>query len=726
MKKIFALVLSLALTFPPVIFSQPVETTVDAFLPLANLAIPESIGKIQERFTETGGRTIIQIQDVHAHYLAQENIAAILEHLSAVCGIQKVGLEGAWVTTDLPKSRTIPTSREKQLLARSLMEEDYISGPVYATALSPVALRLVGIEETGLYEQSRSIFLQHMAKQSAILEKIKIYENQITAEQNQSWNPGLLSFGHAFGKFRETSDFGAFFSILVKTAETEEISFSDLDQILLVREIMNYEALISKDRLEREAKQLLQQYRTSSSLNLEELLRSGKVPEEKMVFYPEIKKLTRLFGLKDKISSQDLMRQIETLAERLSEKLAKTQEEKALWNKSERFYLAKKILLLKATPADLKFFEVERAALETEAGAAGLSEALELALKFYEFVKQRDEIFYQKLMNDPELSGNVAIVTGGFHTDGLSQRFRNAGISYITITPELGGEPPDMKLYEKRMSENRTTHNAQRATTTSPAQNTPGVKLRAHESHTPGVGGVTNDQTLSELRNAIAWVDERFVTSYQILLTTKDVRKAVAAFSGHAPLSLSASRRAAAPSNLFDITKFMTQTHAEQLAIVRGWLQKLQTVHQKAMLVSEVSVLKAMLADSKVPEMIEGILQGNDVLVLAQDAPIEEVPSLLVSHGINLLKAEGLGQLINENQDFRRLAKKWPLLTVMKNGYQNDTYVVLPELPVSLILYRVIALNPNLYQAAKNLEFLKLLQDLVTEALAQAATQKAA
>ena len=104
-KKLFGALIFMVITLaaaPLLLRSEMPGAGTDASLALLNLAVPEEIGKVQERFT--GGpttqadghpRTIIQIQDVHAHATAQQNIAAILERLRAVFGIEKVALEGA-------------------------------------------------------------------------------------------------------------------------------------------------------------------------------------------------------------------------------------------------------------------------------------------------------------------------------------------------------------------------------------------------------------------------------------------------------------------------------------------------------------------------------------------------------------------------------------------------------------------------------------------------------
>ena len=705
---IFILIL-LLLTPSVVLFPCPL-TAADSdpatFLPLSDLAIPQTLGKIQERFKGQNNRTIIQIQDVHAHLTAQENIAAIVDHLRSVCGIKTVALEGAWTATNLSQSLTIPTSREKQLLARSLLGEDLLSGPLYAAVLAPSPMELVGIEDPSLYEQNRELFIRHLSQEPEIHEKLVAYTARLQGEKKTVWPAELSVFGEAYETFSDTADLGKYFPFLTKTAATRKTDFRDLDQIVLVLEIVGLEATTSKERLETEIQSLMRDYK-NTSWNFEELLRSGKISSEKYGSYPEIQKFRKLLELRDKVSSVDLTAQVDVLTDRILEKLIKTPEETALWNKIKRLFIAKRILLLKAVPADLKKIENEKSLFETDLEKAGLSAAFTLSIDFYDRVQKRDEIFFDKLMSDPALQGPVSIVTGGFHTDGLSQKLRRAGISYITIMPELGTETPNERLYAMRMQET-----------------------------------LAGSQTLSELRNATAWVDQRFVAAYTILLQTKDVRKAVAAFLGNAvPVTapekashLRAAKKvfvqklAETPISAAPLkeSEFMSLARTAQLAAVRGWLEKARNSREQILLVSQASTLKKMLPEKTVPDLVAAIVQNNDTLVLIQDLPLTEVPeSLLAPRGMERFDVKDMDTLLNQTPKFQRLAKKHPF-AIMKDGYQSDAYIVLPEIPVSLVLYRIVALNPDLYRAAKNPEFLKLLQNLVAEIIGQELPQKAA
>ena len=708
--------------------SETPEPSTGTSFALSDLAVPEEIGKVQERFAGKSPRTIIQIQDVHAHATAQQNIAAILERLRTVFGIEKAALEGAWASTSLPKSHAIPTSREKQLLTGSLLDDDRISGPIYAAIMSPEPVTLVGIEDEASYEKNRALFLDHLKKTEEIFGKLQAYGDSLEESQRSTWGPELLALGSAFGKFREASDLGKFFPVLLKTAETQTVDIADLAQILLLRDIMALEKSLEKARLEKEVEQILKKYK-NSPWTVEELIRGGRIPLEEIGLYPEIKKLTLLYKMRDGLSLQNLTDQIGTLTSRILGKLVRTPEEKALWGKSERFYLAKRILLLQASPADIKAYEDEKLPFDSELAGAGLSEALSLSLAFYEVVKKRDEIFFNKIVNDPSLTGDIAIVTGGFHTDGLSQRFRDAGISYITITPELGDAVINEKLYESRMAEGKE-------------RKVEGKELSLVSTPSPISHPPSDSQTLSELRNAIAWIDDRFPESYEALKQTRDVREAKKVFMGDAVV-VSRSARIAhlsregkivprpgagteVSASELRVDEFMTRSRKEQAQAVRDWLAQGQEQREKAMLVSSVSILAKMLSEEKTAKLLEEAVDNGDIISLAQDVPITEVPEALSSlRGIDRFEAADITIMIKKTLRFQRLAKKHPF-AIMENGYSGGAYVVLPEKPISLVLFRIITLNPSLYQAAKDPAFLALLEDLVTEILSKESTRKAA
>lgn len=725
-----SLALMLCLIFPvtlgPSVLSAEVATPgSDVSLPLSDLAVPESLGKVQERFIGTSARTIIQVQDVHAHAVAQQNIASLLERLRTVFGVETAALEGAWCTTSLPKSHALPTSREKQLLSMTLLEDDRISGPAYAAIMSPLPITLVGIEESALYEKNRVLFLSHRAQASAIAEKLHAESTSLQALQRSSWPPELLSLASAVGSFHETSDLVKFFPLLLKSAETHAVDVADLAQIGLLRDILALEKTFEKERLGQEVKQVIRKYK-DTPWSLEELLRGGKIPAEEIGLYPEIKKLSRLYKMRDELSVQELSVQIETLTRRVLEKLFRAPEEKALWEKTERFYLAKKILLLEASPGDLKIYEREKTSLETELAANGLSEALALSLEFYETVKKRDQVFFDKILSDPSLAGNIAVVTGGFHTDGLSERFREAGISYITIAPDLGGEAANKKLYNERMA----------ASTGQPP-------LQSLALQTKPVFDRAERQTLSELQNSIAETDERFLEALKVLFQTKDVRKAVRVFRGETVAvskddkirDLAARKRLrknAGPETVsalnLKVSEFMTTlTHEEQLSAVKALLARAERPEHKPALISTVEALSRMAERPDASTRVVRALQSGDPVALLKNGSLPENLRLAASSGrveFFEVQAGGMNAMVID-ASFLAFIRHHPPVIIL-NHYANGKYPVLEEKPESLALFRIITLSPELYQAAKDPKFLKRLEGLIAEILSQELAAKAA
>lgn len=85
-----------------------------------------------------------------------------------------------------------------------------------------------------------------------------------------------------------------------------------------------------------------------------------------------------------------------------------------------------------------------------------MTELTATGFKFYKFACQREEVFFaqmQKAMAERNIRKAV-VVTGGFHTSGLSDLFRENETSYGIVTPRLS-EKSDEKLYKTSMLQNQ-------------------------------------------------------------------------------------------------------------------------------------------------------------------------------------------------------------------------------------------------------------------------------
>ncbi len=707
------------------------------------LSVSAETGKVLERYKGPGERTLIQIQDVHAHFTAQENIAAILEHLRTGFQIDHVALEGAWTSTAFPQSQAIPTSREKQLMARTLLENNLVTGSIYAALLSPLPIQLVGMEDAELYEQNRTLYLAHREALPEINKKLAAHHERMIRSQKMLWNRNLLSFAERVSKFRETGDLGAYLPEALNAAAQNDFSTADFDQILLVKEIMNKEKQLREDKLQVEIKSLIRDFK-NTPYSLEELLRGNKIPEERLGFYPEIKTLRELTVLKDRISLAALREQMDTLSETILHALAQTGDELSLWEKTKRFFFARDILLLQATPDTLRLAEKELSLIREEFDSARLSRELELCLKFYAIVKQRDDIFMKKILEDSRLQGTLAVVTGGFHTDGLSAKLRKAGISYITISPELGGEKWSETLYEKRMTEDPGAElitNALKKEDIPPRENKE-EKITARApapSSSSSVSRTVHDQTLSDLRNRLEIVDERFPPAVATLAATRNIQTALEVYQG---------RRAPVVSDTFSPTRgqasglksllshagaplnaetFRRLPREAQRSVLANALEESSAISRpKIVVVARASVLKDLIGGKNAGPYVRELV-ARDFLATAMDIPPASLPEELLS-GPGLRRYEdslGIAEVLS-SQDLRRRTGKVPPL-VIDSEYESHRLLVLQASVPSLRLYRLLEPGSWIYEAAlKNPGFLSLLENLVAEILSEGLVQQAA
>jgi hypothetical protein len=421
---------------------------------LENLGIPASLGKIESRYKGTSGRWVVHIQDVHAHLTAQQNIAALLDHLNTAYGIQAAAIEGTWHQSSLPKSWGVPPSREKQMLAQALLEEDYLNGAVYAAIFSKTPIQLVGLEDEPLYWENGGLYLEHLKDRETVLEKLGVLEQKIQAAKNNTYNPDLLKFDGALSAFRSGKKAENFIPSLLELTAAKEVGLEDLPQIQTFKKALEMEKSLNQEKLKSESQRLVQAFKYSH-MNFEELLQSGKVPAEKLEFYPNAKLYLGLMKVQGEIAHREFFSEIETAIERLKERLLGTTDEKTTDKRSEAFTLARKIILLQATPSEVKAFGTRQADIVVDLQEAALEEALNNGQKFYEAAQKRDQVFLDKIINDPKLQGNIAVVTGGFHTEGLTEKLEGAGISYIVVSPDLGqGEAVNETLYFERIREN--------------------------------------------------------------------------------------------------------------------------------------------------------------------------------------------------------------------------------------------------------------------------------
>ena len=87
-----------------------------------------------------------------------------------------------------------------------------------------------------------------------------------------------------------------------------------------------------------------------------------------------------------------------------------------------------------------------------------LKRLFDLAFHFYDLARQREVVFYETMRNEMKRSekNKAVLITGGFHTEGLSEIFRREQVSYGTLMPRMTQEIDNVN-YISTMLETRST-----------------------------------------------------------------------------------------------------------------------------------------------------------------------------------------------------------------------------------------------------------------------------
>ena len=202
--------------------------------------------------------------------------------------------------------------------------------------------------------------------------------------------------------------------------------------------------------------------------------------------YPAFSLYAGYLILKNELDAKGLFAEIKTLFEKILDSLAVAPDQKGLLELYRDEELARKLLRLELSRRDWKEALGRKTEVQIDSLLSRLKElsavitkemnlapsdletkklspkfreqVLDLysaAFSFYEFARQRESVFYEKInaAMTRDASNKAIVITGGFHTDGVTDLFREHNVSYGVLTPRLM-EKSDEKMYRNTMLQN--------------------------------------------------------------------------------------------------------------------------------------------------------------------------------------------------------------------------------------------------------------------------------
>ncbi|MBI4971480.1 MAG: hypothetical protein HZC17_06540 [Candidatus Omnitrophica bacterium] len=430
---------------------------------------------------------VISIQDAHSNYEAQSQIRDILKKLTIELKPVTILVEGASKSLD-PTMFQFTYSRDlNKQIAEKLSEKGFVSGAELFT-LEPesASVTFAGLEDEGLYEKEKNDFISIISEKSDTEGALSVLRSQLDALKARVFNSKLkeidrkfsayengkttlLSWFDALGKLvketlgllladpREAARFPNLVRLAISRAASGKINASALEA-----EKRQLAATLSNQNLIRFVQNLGAEKQSTSQENFQALAEELHIDWLK---YPEVRKAVIALLLSKEMEATALFHEMEDVKNAIYERLAQTASEKKTVSLDRDLRLLGEILSLESTrdvwnsvkerTSSINPAEWQRRLKELSLGvkdldgksAQALEDSFKRAVDFYTLAEEREQIFMKRIQAALS-SGNVIVVSGGFHAEGLERAARGQNFDFSMIQPQLKNKSDLSRYYQ--------------------------------------------------------------------------------------------------------------------------------------------------------------------------------------------------------------------------------------------------------------------------------------
>jgi hypothetical protein len=455
----------------------------------SEFTLPYSYGKITMANFSASDRVIINIQDLHMHPEAQKNIESIIAEFDKTYGVKNIYLEGAYGDLDTGWIADIKDKAEKSQVLEKIVESGMLIGAEYYSALSGKKYLIKGLEDKEKYLDNLKRFSGILNNEKEINEILASISKDIQSLRSLYYNTKQKKMDYMYTEYN-TGKINAekYYELMGKYTESIGIDLNRYENISTYLNMLKEKKKIDFDRATKGLQMLV--------MRLKEVLpyNTYKMMEEKTKEFKEIDKLyaylvklsrennldlsinfpgfERFFGyieLRKKLNPLDMIEEEGLRGER-NAGFADDQGSRdivfmVIFERCIRDYLSSKI-----TSDDYEYYKINVGKFKKmwvkyvdNAKIEMLKKYEEEADKFYVINLGRNKYFVENsdlIKNAGKIEKNYGeelseeakvikslkdavevgvVVTGGFHTRGVSDLLAKEGISYIVITPNVSG-----------------------------------------------------------------------------------------------------------------------------------------------------------------------------------------------------------------------------------------------------------------------------------------------
>ncbi|MBI4398954.1 MAG: hypothetical protein HY586_07485 [Candidatus Omnitrophica bacterium] len=419
------------------VFGGQIPSVSPVRLPVVPATLPQGIGEITERyFPPAAGQSdiphLIHIREAHANPLAQKNVARLLAYLSKEYGIQKAFVEAAGGKLDARYLQFSPNVEVNQQIARRLIEMGEWTGPdIYLYENKNASIEFQGVEHPDFYKESLGIMRKLFRRRPEIEKQLEVDRRRIISKMSHVRSKDLRSLlrmqlqkgtiPFQFFDARTRKEFPNLTRLARLNQEASQVDGvkAKKEWLKITRKFSiqeSFETLCASPHLRTQMERL-----ASRALN------KGFHFKD----YPEFSRWARHQIYKQELVPEEVTHEISRLIETTSLCLARNDKEREIIQEVREFVRMSKLLRLELTREEWNSLSLR--------ARRGGREVTEKALRFYELARFREEFFFKSIRCQMEKknTGPIIFISGGFHTQGVTEFARRQGWAYTVMTPRV-------------------------------------------------------------------------------------------------------------------------------------------------------------------------------------------------------------------------------------------------------------------------------------------------
>lgn len=458
---------------------------------LKTFKIPPEYGSIKEICESSAlNPLIIHIQDAHCNYEAQKNLSKILEYLIKEHSLRLILVEGGSGDVGLSFLRNYADKKTREEVADRYLMMGKISGEEYLDIISDYTLDLYGIDDDRLYDSHLASFWKIDAVKTRGLKYLQAL-NKVTENLKPFlYSTELRHFEKKKNDYEEKKiSLVEYSRYLVEIAGKKQLSSKNYPYLSAFSEVARLEKELDFEEAQKQRNAfikalavLLDEKGVKELLERSQKFKTGEIGQREYYSYlveaaenkVDIKKdypaLHSFMVYTDKskgLNARVLLEEINLTEEKIKEKIFSNNEEKQLNQVTNHVRILISLLNLEMTPQDYGYFrknknrfstsswidflrgECEKFGLQmTEGNPEVIDQNLDKFQEFYKIGFAREKAFIKNITGKMKGSGEkiAVLITGGFHTPGITRMLKEQEFPYIVVTPVITKES-DSNVY---------------------------------------------------------------------------------------------------------------------------------------------------------------------------------------------------------------------------------------------------------------------------------------